>query len=594
MSLSYVPLELMQSRTPTTDINSKREYVVLKGGKSISVRPYSTQSFSDTNTIFNIPISNKQTIYGRRCWIRQPVRLIFTCTEGANLCLQANYDSFREFPLASCMQQINLKMGNFSTGYNMSDIIHGLLRYSNEPMNRMITNSQTPTMQDNYQEYFDAIGSARNPLGSYGNSSFDFGRGSVFYTNFTNTTTGAQIDAVIVEPIMLSPLLWNRGVDGAGMIGIDDFELVITWGNLQKLWSHAGPKPLDPPLVNGWQLASASVNFQPDLLIEQVLTQDIQQIPRNAVYSYYQVVPYSTDINELIAPNAFKEIVSNSIELNSIPNRVYIFAKKKVGSIASPAYANLSEETDTFFRIEKISINYNTVDGILSSASEQDLYNISASNFLNNSWYEWHGVARDLGSANEQKDPYGLVGSVLCLRFAKDIGLSSDKLAPGQLFKTNFQIQVTVRNVNQARSLIPTLWVVFVNEGTFSTLEMGTTTYSNIGVVSAQDVLNAEHAPYVAYSHLDSPFGGNFLDSLKKFGKQAYRYLREHKPISKGLKLVPHPYAQIGSQVADVLGFGEGARVGGELYGDIDYEGDALVGGKKMSKRKLKERLRYL
>lgn len=38
--------------------------------------------------------------------------------------------------------------------------------------------------------------------------------------------------------------------------------------------------------------------------------------------------------------------------------------------------------------------------------------------------------------------------------------------------------------------------------------------------------------------------------------KKAYRYVKDNKLISRGLSLIPHPYAQTGSTVAGTLGFG--------------------------------------
>ena len=42
---------------------------------------------------------------------------------------------------------------------------------------------------------------------------------------------------------------------------------------------------------------------------------------------------------------------------------------------------------------------------------------------------------------------------------------------------------------------------------------------------------------------------------------KAIPYVKQNKLISRGLSLVPHPYAQVGSTVAGTLGFGRRRRI---------------------------------
>ena len=54
--------------------------------------------------------------------------------------------------------------------------------------------------------------------------------------------------------------------------------------------------------------------------------------------------------------------------------------------------------------------------------------------------------------------------------------------------------------------------------------------------------------------------GSGLWDWIKKgynwVKTKALPFVKQHKLISRGLSLVPHPYAQTGSTVAGVLGYG--------------------------------------
>jgi hypothetical protein len=53
---------------------------------------------------------------------------------------------------------------------------------------------------------------------------------------------------------------------------------------------------------------------------------------------------------------------------------------------------------------------------------------------------------------------------------------------------------------------------------------------------------------------------GKVWDWIKKAGRwvkdKAIPYIRDNKLISRGLSMIPHPYAQMGSTAAGALGFG--------------------------------------
>jgi hypothetical protein len=73
-----------------------------------------------------------------------------------------------------------------------------------------------------------------------------------------------------------------------------------------------------------------------------------------------------------------------------------------------------------------------------------------------------------------------------------------------------------------------------------------------IGVLSPNDILNAEILPMGSYSRSDEIYGGRF-EGLMKFLKGAHQFIKDNKLVSKGLSFAGLPMA---GKAADVLGYG--------------------------------------
>src|SRR5690606_32698689 len=120
---------------------------------------------------------------------------------------------------------------------------------------------------------------------------------------------------------------------------------------------------------------------------------------------------------------------SNNIQLNSIPRRMYIYVRERNQDLYSTP-----NNPDTYFSIENISIQFQNKNGLLASASKQQLYEISVKNHCNMSWTQWSGgpVVNSALPFGSTANHYGTIGSILCIEYASDIGLDSIE-APGKL-----------------------------------------------------------------------------------------------------------------------------------------------------------------
>jgi len=606
--LNLTPLKVVEVRDPRTVIRDK-EYAILKGGSAggVSWKQYTTTSVSNTSIQFSTPPPNFNTWIDRKQYFLLPVRITLNSTApNANNLLRAGYDALRAFPISGSISTLSVSINNTSVSVNMSDLIHGLLRFNTGQHLKEHEYSMTPSALDMSQEYNDLLGSVRNPLGQYGDSNQEsvMGRGGFSnYTIVSNTPGEAIIDCLLCEPIFLSPFYFGSG-NGTAFIGVQDMSWNFTFVNNPafRMWSHNpsganAPGPINAGNVQFNNFTGPAFSYQsivPSLLFNYITPQALQTIPRQMTYSYFDVARYFSDFSP-IAPGASSQLTSNTIVLQSIPRRIYIWARDNNATLNADC-----TRTDTFLAVQKLNplqISWNNYNGTFTGASSWDMYKMSVKNHLNLSYNEWSGgPVYTNGSLTTR---IGTVGSPICIEMGTDIGLS-DTEAPGMLGQYSLQVTLNVVNANQSRTVNPVLVVCVISEGTFTILD--NRSVSQIGVITAQDVLDAKQnlSDYVDYELIQEVNGGNFFSGLKAFGSKIMDSLRTagRKAYQIGKKIAP--YVKTGIDVAKTLapylaGLGEGEYDGGVLIGDQErysQYGGAPVGGKMISRNKLRSRLR--
>ncbi len=303
----------------------------------------------------------------------QPVTITFTgltnVSGGNTNLLVRGADAFRAFPLTTCMNNMNLTINNTQSNVTLKDFIQAAMRFHTPGCLLQTEYSMTPCTLDCYQNYSDGYGSNRNPLCNYADNSYLYGRASfpfdsIVQTQSANTTTPTTsvITATLAEEIFVPPCLFG-GETGHGLIGVSTFQVTIQWADLTRLWSH------DP--VNGNTITNISVTLrQPIISVFQLQPQDIQLIPPISVYPYYELLNMSTNVGTAINATQTMTTLGNNVQLQTVPNKVFIYAKKQNSQITFT-------DTDTFASISKISISFNGVNGLLSEATQRDLYRMS-------------------------------------------------------------------------------------------------------------------------------------------------------------------------------------------------------------------------
>ena len=540
MSLALNPIKPVRILDPLLDINSSREYGVLVGPQRTSWKPIVSTTYSNNNAVFSAPPPSPFIGVDRHVKIKMPITINFSATANTNsVLLNTGKDAPPSYPISSITESLNLQINNTTTSINTRDVIKPMLWFNNCIKLTEGNMSTTPTLQDQSQTYESLFQTNRNVLGDYGESMFESstGRGGFPVQYITNENLSAQVLYTPTEDIFLSPLSFGtEREEESAFIGVQTFQLTFNWSSdLTKLvWKHIDPNNT----ITNFSIDSVVLG-QPTLLFKYVTPNLTQPLPEHREYSYWEVQRYPTQSSILYAPNQLTTISSSNIQLNSIPRHMYILARR-------PNNEMDFDKTDSYFAIEKISINWNNASSLLSNASQEDLYRMSVKNGCRMSWSQWSGKTLNKFSGSENLSIVG-PSSILCVEFSTDLSLGNPAEAPGMNGTYQLQMNVDIRNVHPTDSIQPTLYIIIVNEGIY--VIENNSSYSQIGVLSRNDVLNAQKQVGINYNDLRMMSGTGIFGSSKKLKR---RLKKGYKGFRKGLSEVADISRDI-KQITDVV-----------------------------------------
>jgi hypothetical protein len=499
----------------------------------------------------------------------------------------------RQYALHSVCENIQLRLNDQAFNFESAETVHALLNYGNDPEERQYCRGATAHYPDQVWRYDNAAGS-RSPFVSYLNGTFEDSRnGSFWFQNarIDPSTGKARIDMRVIEHLMISPLTF--GDEEQCLFGIQNIDLTLTFrqpltrmlsGDLYEsgLFTWEAPRiwaPGDKLNPTFSLLGDNAANLH----ITYLQPQAQQVIPFRLNYPYYAVRRYQTDSqgvvkaqDKAIGQGATPfQINYNNITLHEIPKRMYIYARPRPSQVAESGYQLSSDataspdavsQTDSFAAIERLTVNFDSQDGRLSTLDSYDLWKLSTRNGLKRSWVAWSRF----------------YGSVLCLEFGKDLNLNP-LLAPG--VRGNFQLSMEVTYSDLRRLTdgpFNTDDVRFRTDQTYRgyliIVPVGVVTIENqlittsIGSVTEEQVLSAPWAEAglrIAHSGL---YGGKWYKSVwqavKKGAKAAAPILGALAPIaSTVLQGMNDPRAQMAGQVIGAVHGatrGMGRRSGGK------------------------------
>lgn len=552
-------------------VNSEISYGVYKGAQQMTPYTANATSQSVSQVSFNVQLPQDVVVDRRVLW-HSTVTFGFSSTAaptaGSYAFSYGMGDALAPWPLHNLCTTMACTINSNTVTINAQDVVPQLARlYDSRSLSAY--NGSTPLVNDYYCDYNSGINagvsSQFNVLGDGVNSLLDRDlpmRGAYPYTTAVNpasvinvpfTAGTSYITFDIVEPLMLSPWMFtNSKVNVGGLVGVQQLTFVFNLdATCKRVWRTSGFVRQATGVANeSWAAIGMSVTLTGctnNYLEFNWLTPNAStMIPRRSVVPYYEAINYSiTNSAPTIGPGNLGDLVSQTVTLNQIPDKLMVQVRKPKTSLTY-------SDSDWAFVITKLSISFNNNTGLLSSAKPEDLYRYSREAGSNLSWFEFTGATNSRNNGTNVNAAVSTVGSFLILDFGKHIPLANDYEAPGLLGNYTLQLQMTVKN-QSAVALTPEISIVVINSGIFIT-EAGSASCFT-GILDKQSVLEASSQP--GYGSIDAERmvgGANFLDMLK--GSVAKVLPKLPSVAKSALSSMDDPRAKKGAEVLGQLGYG--------------------------------------
>ena len=583
------PLDLTNCIDPRLEALSygqeKLKWAIPKGCSYSNHFQQKAAAYSTSGVNWNFNTAGENILIDKRIYAKVQFQVSITgIPANGGYLVNDGLSAPRAFPLASVVESLTLGLNGSSITVSYADALQGMVHYSGDKHNLSEYDlSGTPTMLDKFAVYSDGIGSLKNPLNSYQSGGYETPRGSFKLDSIVNpvgdgvASKTAIIKFTVVEPLMISPLSYSSSRLESALIGVNNMSVQMNFGgDLSRVWSHAVGSAGETVTSVSVAVGSGTTEI-PELLLSYLSTPltDHSAIPRQAVYDYYRSEVFQNDQSVTLGAGATQTFTLNAIQLSIVPKSITIYAALPRGS---KTYA----DSDTFFKMNSISLQYLNVSGQFSSMTINDLYNMSVKNGCKLSFQEWSGQTTNYQTGAGVP----LTGSVLRIDVT-DLALPAN-LAAGCPVSSQLQFQVSLTNTSsQARAV--SIYTVIGQEGLMTIAEGSMTT--SLGVVSSEDVLATRASKDWTTCHVQSEmYGGSFWDKVKSFGKTIGKAVGKVAPLVE--HMVPKDSA-VGKYLPKALDVGKSLGLLGDglAGGRKGRRGGALVGGRAMSRSELKELL---
>lgn len=606
------------------DITASEVFGVQSGASQSTYQQFQAVSTSNSSIVFNVQVPSENIVIDRHLLLSSKLSFQLKVGSATNpvfqvpigqACFQYGLsDSLQAFPLNSLFTTIQSTINNVSVSTNLQDVLPMLMRMNDK---RMLSryNSMTPSLPDSvFGEYKNgAVGANNNPMGGYTNASYDEdfeGRGAFHldslqidhyiagvYTDSSPVSTAVtdtwiiSISVTLTEPFLaLSPFINCEPNCSAGLVGINNMSMVLnvdsTCKRLFSTSKNTAVPALAPTALSGF-IETISLGFPtaPNLGVSvpigfantRLLFNFLSLQPEQyAKISTKNVVPFldypryltTSSSTVPILPNTTQTITSQSIQLNQIPDLILITARVPMAT-QNQNYAS------AFLAIKKISVNFNNASGLLSTATQQDLYNISYRNGSSQSFYEFRGradIPKTTGAATTQGGVVTLAttGSLLVLSPVMDFSLPS-YLSASSLGQYQFQFNIDVDNQFDY-SILPELCIITVNSGVFAT-QQGTSQIFT-GILTKEQVLRTKEqnpVPHLASGEYARLVGGKLMN-------------RGMGAVASFVKENPKLVSAVADMARRQLGAMGGQHSGGQHSGGAMCGGAISGGAKSQSK----------
>lgn len=544
------------------------KYGVFAGGQSVTTQQFPATSASASQIVATIQVPSTNVVMDRRVIVKYQMVVTGTTATpnggnpitygpGGNMVLAP-------FPLAQNTTNISIQLNNTTVSQTTAQLLDPLLRCLEKDVLAEWSGS-APTKLDNatpynatntawassaWQSYEQAVDTYCPPRGAF---PITCTQNAVVAAN----TAAAPFTFVVncAEPLICSPFLYGDDAESeAGIFGVSQINVNMS---LDSTCKRAVRNSLinNDPQFNG-TITITNVQYNNVVFECRFLSPPASALlPMTNIVPYSSTVNYATTLNAPCASGASASITSSNVQLNTIPDKVFLYVKKSLNE-------QTIRDADCYGSITGISITFNNNSGLLAGASPQALWKMSREAGCLQSWLEFSGLATYSTAGVVTPAQVGTVGSVLVLDFGRHIQLQEDWYSAGSIGSFNFQVQVNYTNNTGVAFTSPQLNVAFLSSGVFATTNGQSAAY--IGVLNKDEVVAAKDQDYVPQHTLQRMVGGKrgFLHGLRAMAHRAFRFAKQHPEALGHLKqavAAAHPKAAHAVHALGALsGLGEG------------------------------------
>ena len=176
-----------------------------------------------------------------------------------------------------------------------------------------------------------------------------------------------------------------------------------------------------------------------------------------------------------------------------------------------------TSDSDSFFKINSVSISLNNQSGLLSSATNYELWRLSCEAGSSQTFLEFNGKSTSNDPTTRAGSTVSTTGSLLVLSPSQCLSLPA-MLSSGSIGQFNFQIQINVSNPYGVE-ITPEICIITANSGIMVNQNGSSAIYT--GLLTRQMVIDTSvgtNVPSVEIPEYTRMVGGKLsnLGSMKK------------------------------------------------------------------------------
>lgn len=499
------------------DLTDQISFGTYNGARNSTYQRFPFNSASNTSLSANIQIPSQSICSDARVLWQSDLNLTINCTNVPvnKSCLSYGVtDSLAPYALQSLLNTAQLSINNAQVSTNYRDILP-FAKLLEDQSNLDKINSTSPDYINEYWGSFgDAVLSNSSPMGNYNDCSQDNSRipnGSYPATFIVNHyIAGVYTDSSLIststsdtwiiyasfkqlcEPFLaLNPFISND-FNRAGLIGLNAIAMTLTVNDCSRVWntgnvtatstgwsSYISSITLGTPASSGLGFTNASLLFNfltlSDIQYSQVSTRNVTNY-----MGYDRYISPSSNSPLMSANTGGYTISCQNLQLNQVPQLIVV-------GIRIPSSQQNWAYPDSFLTINNVSITWNNASGLLSSASQSQLFNLSKNAGSRQSFYSFRGTANAVQSGVAVNIP--TLGSMLVINPARDLSMDA-MLSNSSIGQFNLQIQLNNVYNQYPFALQPEVVIGIFNAG-FIVTELGSSQIFS-AVLNRELVLDAK------------------------------------------------------------------------------------------------------